>query len=307
MNILYKNDVIKLGEEPYLFLHQHKRAQRQFDLFTGKVNIKESCISNFIDNYNYSNDISSNEFGAKYVHVVFPAKIPVFRDLFSKFGVEVRSIFPMFSKYCPDVLYHEELNYSDFYIQDTHNSDHGKIKIIDQCLNHFNIEIICANKLWGELSLIGDLGKKLGEKPIVESKLLGIEGEDFELRSFSNRKGLSGNSGELSLTLNRFENMNRGVRKLALFGDSFAKSCIKYLSYYFDQILYVRSPFVIRTLAKNFQPTHIITSNAERYLSSVPLWQEKEQDVLSMIKSSLTKLEDEAVKSTLKKLVRDIS
>lgn len=155
--------------------------------------------------------------------------------------------------------------------------------------------------------MVGHLGKKIGKQPIIEAKLFGVYEIDTESQNLSNQKGLLGNSGELSLTLNRSGNKNRSERKLALFGDSFAKACIKYLSFYSDEILDVRSPFLIKTLAKNFRPTHIITSNAERYLSSVPWWQEKEQEVLSLIECSLTKLEDEAAKSTLKKLVGDIS
>lgn len=62
--------------------------------------------------------------------------------------------------YCHNVRYPQELSYSDFYIQDTHNSDHGKIKIIEQCLKRFDIKPFKANKLWGKLPLVGDLGKK---------------------------------------------------------------------------------------------------------------------------------------------------
>ena len=103
--------------------------------------------------------------------------------------------------------------------------------------------------------------------------------------------------------INKTENIDLGSRRLALFGDSFAKACIKYLSFYFDQIMYVRSPFIIEELASKFQPSHIITSNAERYLSSVPLWREKEQEVLSTVKSAVKNLEDKTAKFSLEQLV----
>lgn len=302
MDIQYNNDVIKLGNEPYLFLHQNNRAQRQFDLFTGRKVIDERNINHLAENYNYNYEIATSEHNAKYLHIVFPAKIPVFFDLFKKYGIDVKNCFDYFSKDCPKVLYPRNLNHNDFYIQDTHNSDYGKIKIIDYCLEHFDIEPVSAIKKWGTLSLVGDLGKKIGAEASNEAKFLGFEGLTIQSRNLSNRKALTGNTGELSLTVNNSMKAPR-KNKLLLFGDSFAKSCVKYLSFYFGQILYVRSPFIISEIAKNFQPTHIITSNAERYLSSVPAWQEKEKEIFLTIRSSISNLDDETVKSNLKEIV----
>lgn len=303
INILFKNDVIQLGTTPYLFLHQKNRAQRQYDLFTRQIEIKPTNIVNFKDNIDYNCDLSANCLGAKYLHVVFPAKIPTFAELFSRFGINVTSCFYDYNFENPCVLYPQNLVNNDFYVQDTHNSDLGKIKIVDQCLSYFGISPINSAKKWGKLPLVGDLGKKIGRPPCEEAKFLGFDDIIVTSETNSNRQALNGNTGELSWTINNFVNAAQRNRKLALFGDSFAKACVKYLSFYFDEIIYVRSPFIMKDIAAQFQPTHIMTSNAERYLSSVPHWSKGGDEFLTTVRAAIDKLENKRSNEKLKWLV----
>jgi hypothetical protein len=55
-----------------------------------------------------------------------------------------------------------------------------------------------------------------------------------------------------------------------MFCDSFGMSCGDLLSLFFREIFIVRSPYFHSDTVREFGPTHVISSNVERYLPNFP-------------------------------------
>ncbi|MBN1008313.1 hypothetical protein [Amphritea pacifica] len=55
-------------------------------------------------------------------------------------------------------------------------------------------------------------------------------------------------------------------KRILAFGDGFILGAFEVLSYFFEEIIYVRSPYVLPDVADCLSPDIILTSNAERYL-----------------------------------------
>lgn len=262
-----KNDVIKLPGSEQLFLAQMETAQRQFSHFIGEKELDKKMQQNFRKNIFLNNDFCKSE-GIVYKHIVFPAKIPSFRKLFAEHGIHVE---PMFRKVhdLENVVYPiSRLNPEiDFYKSDTHNSDNGKLKLCDNLVSDLGAEIISNKALFEKREFKGDLAQKLGLESTEEDKFVGFEDLNIGSFSFSTSKALAGNMGRIIF------NYNSGAKyksRILLFGDSFIQGLIPILNFYYEEIFYFRRPYVIQDIAKNLSPDIIVTSNAERYLASVP-------------------------------------
>lgn len=86
------NNVVKIISNGWLFLHQKNSGQRQFEYFTGSVSLSNEVIDNFKSNIKYNADYCKNN-GVKYIHVVFPAKPIVLKNMLLEAAVYVDSIF----------------------------------------------------------------------------------------------------------------------------------------------------------------------------------------------------------------------
>ena len=262
-----ENDVIKLPNSEQLFLAQMETAQRQFSHFVGERELDLKMQQIFRNNIFLNNEFCEKE-GITYKHIVFPAKIPSFKELFAEHGLNVK---PMFRKA------HELENVSypitslnpeiDFYKTDTHNSDIGKLNLCNFILSELDAETISNKVLFEKKEFKGDLAQKLDMESSLEDKFIGFEALNIESFSFGTAKALTGNMGRIIF------NYNKGAKyksRLLLFGDSFIQGLIPILNFYYEEIVYFRSPYVMQDVAKNLSPDIIITSNAERYLASVP-------------------------------------
>ncbi|EPB3343197.1 hypothetical protein GC257_17390 [Escherichia coli] len=108
---------------------------------------------------------------------------------------------------------------------------------------------------------LGDLGAKL-IPPIKEC----VEHYEENLLKITCDNKYSGNDGLIKLIINPEAQEDY---KLLIFGDSFMMCCLTYFSDIFKYVIFVRSRHFHPELVYSFKPTHIISSNVERYLSHV--------------------------------------
>jgi SAM-dependent methyltransferase len=108
----------------------------------------------------------------------------------------------------------------------------------------------------------GDLGSKLD--PPVDSL------ETFALtnwKKFYFRNDIpGGNNGGVDIY---FSPQALFAKRLLWFGDSFGRETVRFLSYFFSEILFLRTPFYHNDIVEQMCPDLIISSNVERYLASV--------------------------------------
>jgi hypothetical protein len=264
--VFYENDVIFFDNSPFLFLRQQDSGQHQYQYFLGERTLTEQKYEQFSKNIAFNVDYCFRKKIA-YQHIVFPAKIPVFCSLFAEAGIDVKPIFCELHKH-----EHVKFPYStldmktDFMVQDTHNSDAGKIKLVKFMMSQINVDYVDLLPVWKDAVIVGDMGKRLGKKGYREKQLVGFEGEKIKPKFFSTVSALSGNSGQIFFSIN--PNAKKKAR-LLLFGDSFLHTCINIFAHQFNEVIYLRSPFVIPDIADNLEPDYILTSNAERYLISI--------------------------------------
>lgn len=261
-----KEDILKFDESPFLFLCQTDVAQKQLQHFKGEILLPDEKIAKFHDNIQFNRDYASKT-GTHYHHIVFPAKIPTFEKLFSQAGINVT---PMFSEAHtgPNISYLDAFLIPEkhFLVQDTHNSDMGRIALSSNILQLLNLPKIDDEFLWESSQVLGDMGKRLNLEPFPEQKMVDIKNVKTAKKLFHTASALSGNSGMIMFFFNALPKFNK---RLLVFGDSFVQSCLSILSFYFSEVIYLRSPFIIPDIADNLEPDFILTSNAERYLTSI--------------------------------------
>jgi len=98
--------------------------------------------------------------------------------------------------------------------------------------------------------------------------LLKWDFSEGSIKKFSLHDYYNGNSGDLDFILNPFSVY---PKRLVLFGDSFfrvQKLRIFYLL--FEEIIYIRNPYIQEDIIKVLKPDIVLTGNAERYLINVP-------------------------------------
>lgn len=260
------NDVISFVGHPYLFLRQHNSQQHQFQYFTGEKTLSNVAKEQFRRNIEFNQDYCRIN-GIKYAHLVFPAKIPVFREWFKRAGVVVKPIFGS-EHTSAHVMYPlEALNPTeDFLVQDTHNNDCGKLVLMNMLFQQLGLPTFSERPNWVTVDVVGDMGKRLGHEGYNERRMKGFVGQTSKIFTFSTAAALSGNSGQIYFTYNPSA---ASKKRMVLFGDSFIHSCIHLLAHRFEEVIYFRSPFILPDIADNLAPDIIVTSNAERYLVAV--------------------------------------
>lgn len=262
----HENDVIGFTGQPYLFLRQHNTQQHQFQYFTGEKTLSSTAIAQFQSNIEFNGDYCRLN-GIKYLHLIFPAKIPVFADWFKRAGVTINSICKTEHR-IEDVIYPlESLKPTeDFLVQDTHNSDRGKLVLMSILCEHLDLPGFndCPNFV--PIEVVGDMGKRLNLKGWPEERIKGFIGKPMNILTFSTAAALSGNSGQIYFTYNPLAKLKK---RILLFGDSFIHGCMHLLAHNFEEVIYIRGPFIQPDIADNLSPDVIVTSNAERYLVAV--------------------------------------
>lgn len=265
-NVNINKGVVSL-DDGTLFLRQKNCGQEQFDYLSRNKEISSKVIDNFINNikFNVAYCLKSN---IKYQHIVFPAKPIAYRE---KLALAGPSIFPIFSdKHAlPSVFYPnlETLRESHYFKYDSHCSFLGSRFIVGEALKKIDINICDYPYSLKSIVRQGDLSAMLGLPAKEEVSLNLFDNHSDPGVNFSLKKALQKNSGEIIFNLN----IQAPIKKrVVLFGDSFFVGAINWLRFLIEEIIYIRSPYIIGDIANALSPDVILTGNAERYLVNVP-------------------------------------
>ncbi len=151
---------------------------------------------------------------------------------------------------------------------DTHASDLGNLFAAAAVVERLTgqpqagkIERLLAAD-WQAAEWSGDLGGRF-EPPLLEiRRVLGR----FWIRKSLHNDLRGGNNGIVDILFNPAAPM---PERLLLFGDSFGRGLCSLLSYFFKEVLFLRTPYFHDEIFQQVQPDYLITENAERYLSYV--------------------------------------
>ncbi|EGU0166574.1 hypothetical protein JFQ74_002401 [Vibrio parahaemolyticus] len=254
-----KNGVLSMLDGT-LFLRQRQTGQEQFEYLTGIKSIDSNVISNFNDNLNDNIEYCSLR-SIPYFHIIFPIKAYAYRAEFDAIGVKLNSLYT--DAFLSDSVYYPVDVTPEYYRKnDTHCSFYGNFKILSVVLRGLGVDIGGFNFRTKVVKSKGDLSIMCGQDPI-DLEVFTDFNIPAHVNRFSTKEGLKGNSGDVHFCINLLAPIKKRV---LLFGDSFFVYCLEWLSNLFEEVIYIRSPFVIHDVADVLSPDIILTGNAERYL-----------------------------------------
>ncbi|MEJ6122037.1 hypothetical protein MT390_09185 [Vibrio sp. 2-Bac 85] len=259
-----KKDIIDMNG--CFFLKQTDRAQEQFSYLTGDKSITKDAINSFRKNIKHNVNYCSKK-NIPYCHIVFPSKMVLFKKDFEKENIHVNSIYNS-SHQLESVFYPIEILSKEehFLNTDTHINEQGNFEIFKYLLEICNIKKKPI-PYFEEVSYKGDLGEILNLSPEKTFFLKSYNKIIPHVKHYTLSNALKGNTGDLDYFLNSSSISNK---RLLLFGDSFFKNSINIYTSFFQEVIYIRNPFIIDCIANILQPDTIFTGNAERYLVTPP-------------------------------------
>ena len=264
------SDVLKLMESGNLFLFQRDRAQRQFQYLQNIIEVSKDSINNFSFNLSFLNELA-NIYNLKKSCIVFPSKPVIHSEELKKSNICIESIFMRyFSEFKGEVTYPIESlkKIHSTSLLDSHYNAVGCWIMTQVILNSFGIESSGDIPVFKYVDSGGDLSRMLGDSSLeVTSKFLGFEGDNADIKVFTNRPALQGNSGHICFYVNK--NLPKGER-LLVFGDSFSVQCLDMLSFYFRDLIYIRSSYPLEDVISCCKPHYVMLGIAERYLANQP-------------------------------------
>ncbi len=262
---------VMFGREDYLFLLDG--GHHVFDLLLGIRKISEESYSNF--EYNLVRRAAVCErAGAAFLHVIFPDKQSVMVDQFP-----VKDAICLTETYL-DRLPHvrqwvcyprtvlKDVTGGAFMKTDTHLSDIGTIvataAVVERLIGHSQAEHVSSllnSPDWHEKEYAGDLGRRF--EPQFSERQLRLK-KLWPHTWFHN--GLhGGNNGIVDLL---FSPRSIYDKRVLVYGDSFARDLSGFLSYFFREVVFLRTAYFHDDVFHQIQPDMVITSNVERYLDS---------------------------------------
>lgn len=265
---------VLVGCENNLFLFSG--SQKSFSYSTGELSPEESSLVNFLENIKTRKKIL-DERETPFVHVIFPSKEVVLKDKTPwPYCETIQSLFlNNYQKIIPEsirsaivypLLELSAVNLKNrvFRILDTHMTDIGSLTVVGIVLKKFGIDVElnkCIEK--EEVERSGDLAVMLGAKHKTIETVFNTKIKFF---TYDNRQYLPGNTNNVTIQ----HNPNSVLEKRVLiFGDSFIKCCLNYLSLVFRDVVYIRDPALQVDMLELLMPDFVITSTAERYLCHV--------------------------------------
>ena len=261
---------VMFGHDGYLFLLDG--GHHVFDLLLGLHKVSDISFANFATNIARRADICERA-GAKYLHVIYPDKQSVMVDEF-----------PVEGPFCLTDIYLEklpEVRPHVFYLRgalrnaslpafmrtDTHLTESGNIvaagAIVEQLVGQDQSEHVnrlLASPDWHEIDWSGDLGSRF-QPPLSERRRL--LRKTWPHKWFHNDLQ-GGNNGIVDLL---FSPGAVHDRRILIYGDSFSRDLSSILSYFFREVVFLRTQFFHPDMLHQIQPDLVITSNVERYLS----------------------------------------
>ncbi|PWT79425.1 MAG: hypothetical protein C5B44_06885 [Acidobacteria bacterium] len=265
--IHFEHDVI-IGECDHLFLAQG--GHRVYDIATGIIQPLPVSLANFQHNL-IKRKQNATALGASYFHLIFPDKQTILNEYYIvKNPVSLGNIFYTASKDLGAELIFpykllKSLDKRAYLHCDTHLTDEANIEATSHLVEILTQESqtehrsLLLSKIELEREHSGDLGSRFS--PIKSHS------ERF-LRTFWPRtlfqNELHGNNGLVDIW---FSPSAPYTARVLWFGDSFGRQTVALLSYFFKEIMFLRTPFVHDEIANAFSPDIIISNNVERYFS----------------------------------------
>lgn len=267
---LIENDVL-FGENDYLFLAHG--GHYVLEIARGERHIPEESFVNFETNIN-SRIAYSQERGIKYLHVITPDKQSVMTQYYPfKNPISLGQLYLdrcssiSGSAYYPrDFLQRCYTKGAQVFLKtDTHLTDAGSIAVsrsilekLDRCSHEeFGDELL--KSVSGIEEYVGDLGSKLTPRLVERKVTFKGNPEQFWIQNGI----VGGNNGIVDI---RFTKHPKSRERLVFFGDSFGRELCRFLSLYFSQSIFLRTPYFHTDIIDAIRPTIIISQNVERYL-----------------------------------------
>lgn len=261
------NDVV-IGNNEHLFLAQG--GHRCLDYALGRLSVREEIIEGFWSNV-FSRKALCEDIRAKYVHLIVPDKHSVLTEEFPFEQTQnLTDVYLRKNTLRPFVFDGRDALKNDpktYLRTDTHLTDFGSVTLALALSNHLKFQVpqSLADKMLNSFAEMrihtGDLGNKFS--PQISS----LESfTDFHGKSVWLHNGVAGpNNGiiDIRVNLNAINN-----ERVLVFGDSFGREIARFLTLLTKHVMFIRTPFFHKEIAKAFQADVVITQNAERYLEN---------------------------------------
>ena len=268
--VTIRNGVI-FGKEDYLFLADGGHAV--LDIVTGKKSVVPASFANFESNI-LSRSRKASQVGCEYAHVVFPDKQSVMIDQFP--WDDVVCLGDVYQARCRWVAEHvlnlapllREQVVPPFQRTDTHMSDHGVVASAAAIAAHFlqrNVESELAelrSKITVQRVTAGDLGKRFAPELTARELFMLLDWPQTHLHNDMT----AGNDGMIDIFISPSA---VSQKRVLWFGDSFGRACCRALSYFFREIVFLRTRFLHDEMLRQIRPDILITQNVERYMDFV--------------------------------------
>ena len=258
---------VLFGHDGVLFLAEG--AHRVLDYLLGLRRVPEESLVNFAQNMAQRARVAEAG-GAKFLHLIFPDKQSVMIE-----ECPVREPVYLGDTYMrhgagPEVFYPRRLladaGRGLYYKTDTHVTDLGNIVSTAAVVARLTGENQDAARdrllagPWLEEPRVGDLGGRF-EPPLGETRRW-IRRDWIGKWLHNDLHG--GNNGIVDLVWNTAAIY---PQRVLVFGDSFARDMSSLLSYFFKEVVFLRTPYFHEDIFQQVRPDYVITENVERYLS----------------------------------------
>jgi len=266
-----ENDVL-FGRKEHLFLAQG--FHRSMDLATGSLTVPDVSIENFKSNITHRAEIASR-YNAKYMHIIFADKQSVLKEEYPLDEIlQISELYRAKSAELSELVFYtaDALNVKDLVFKrtDTHLTDFGTLLVTIDLLKRLGFEVpsdvvrSMFDNAFQEVTYSGDLGGRfdppLSSKELVFTKPQRVAWWHNDLQG--------GNNGIVDI---RYAPDALFNKRVMFFGDSFGRDCVRFLSLFFTQTVFLRTPFCHEELVHLYKPDILITENVERYLDNVQL------------------------------------
>ena len=262
-----ENEVL-VGRDDTLFLAGG--AHHVMDLVLKRRLPSQASIDAFTSNIQKRRDWAAKR-EIPYVHLVFPDKQSIVPERWS-LGEPAR---------LADRYLEGDADLPILYPADRLKAEHERtISLVDTHVTHYGSVLVAAElserltggsseairfsierTLTSAASYSGDLGSKLSP-PVSRTQIFSA---DEPPGAYFHNELRDGNNGIVDIRVNA----NAPVTgRLVIFGDSFGRDLARFFPYWFQEVIFLRTPFFHPELAGQLQPRYLLTESVERYLES---------------------------------------
>ncbi len=257
------------GRSGYLFLADG--GHKVMTYATGKAEPKPESFANFHGNIS-ARAAYCSENQILFRHLIVPDKQSVLSE-FCPLQITAR----LGEKYLADsphggqVLYPrallENMPCQTYYRTDTHLTNSASIHLATVIAEEIFGCSLAEGKAWllaqmtPDSAFVGDLATKL-----VPPQSEAVQNFHGSWNTVWHHNDFAGNNGIVDL---RFTPQAQIASRILIFGDSFGRELAWFLSYFFSEVYFLRTPYFHTEISDQIRPDCIITQNAERYLDHV--------------------------------------